>query len=72
MWWQFDIHHVPGKLIPAPDATSRSPHDRDTSYEAEDIYFALDAIRTVQEVDDMEVCVVAAAQSSLPHIQAVT
>ena len=73
MWWQFDIHHVPGKLIPASDATSRSPHDRDTSYEAEDnISVALDAIRTVQEVDDMEVCVVAAARSSLPHMQAVT
>ena len=31
MGWRFNIHHIPGRLIPAPDATSRSPHDRDDS-----------------------------------------
>ena len=76
MWWRFEIHHVPGRLIPAPDATSRSPHDRDSStLEPEDwpsTSAALDAIRIVHDVDDMEMCVIAAARSSLPPMQAVT
>ena len=28
MAWKFEIRHVSGRLIPAPDATSRSSHDR--------------------------------------------
>ena len=78
MRWRFEIHHVPGRLIPASDATSRSPHDRDGSATEPDesewlsISAALDAIRIVHDVDDMETCVVAAARSSLPHMQAVT
>ena len=78
MAWRFEIHHVPGRSIPAPDATSRSPHDRsndDTLLEESDSFersTALAAIRVVHEVDDMETCVVAAARSSLPNMQAVT
>ena len=78
MAWNFEIHHVPGRLIPAPDATSRSPHDRssDEFMIDESDYIsastALAAIRVVHEVDDMEMCVIAAARSSLPNMQSVT
>ena len=78
MAWNFEIHHVPGRLIPAPDATSRSPHDRsiDEFMIDESDYIsastALAAIRVVHEVDDMEMCVVAAARSSLPNMQSLT
>merc|ERR1711911_97504 len=77
MPWRFKIHHVPGKLIPAPDATSRYPQERkdeeDTLAETDvDTSSALAAIRSVHEVDDLETCIVAAARSLLPRIQAVT
>ena len=78
MAWRFEIHYVPGCLIPAPDATSRNPHDRNTDDSSvnepdwPDSSTALAAIRMVHEVDDMEVCIVAAARSSLPEMQAVT
>ena len=77
MPWRFKIHHVPGKLIPAPDATSRYPQERndeeDTLAETDvDTSNSLAAIRSVHEVDDLETCIVAAARSLLPSIQAVT
>jgi len=79
MAWRFEIHHVPGRSIPAPDATSRSPHDRssnetlgDDESDWSNASTALGAIRMVHEVDDMEMCIVAAARSSLPIMQAVT
>ena len=72
MPWRFDIHHVPGKSIPAPDATSRYPHERKDGHHmlAEidvDTSTALAAIRSVHEIDDMETCIVAAARSALPN-----
>ena len=78
MPWRFEIHHVPGRLIPAPDATSRSPHQRGKDEtplvepDCIDASAALAAIRAVHEVDDMETCVISAARSSLPSIRAVT
>ena len=77
MPWRFKIHHVPGKLIPAPDATSRYPQERkddvDSLAETDvDTSSSLAAIRSVREVDDLETCIVAAARSLLPSIQAVT
>ena len=78
MAWQFEIHYVPGRSIPAPDATSRSPDGRTTDdsiideTDWPDASTALSAIQFVHEVDDMEACIVAAARSSLPTIQAVT
>ena len=78
MAWNFEIYHVPGRLIPAPDATSRSPHDRssDEIMIDESDYIsastALAAIRVFHEVDDMEMCVIAATRSSLPNMQLVT
>ena len=79
MAWRFEIHYIPGRLIPASDATSRSPHDRNSSYSEDeesewpDKSTALDAIRMVhEEDDDMEMCIVAAARSSLPSMEAVT
>ena len=78
MAWNFEIHHVPGRLIPAPDAMSRSPHIRSSDETVLDESNCLDAstalagIRVVHEVDDMEICVIAAARSSLPSMQSVT
>ena len=78
MPWRFDIHHVPGNSIPAPDATSRRPHERggdETVFIESDglsVSAALAAIQVVHEVDDMEMCLIAAARSSLPSMQAVT
>ena len=78
MAWNFEIHHVPGRLIPAPDAMSRSPHIRSSDEtvldesNCFDASTALAAIRVVHEVDDMEICVIAAARSSLPSMQSVT
>ena len=78
MPWRFEIHHIPGRLIPASDATSRSPHDRGSTEQVVDesdwpsASLALAAIRMVHEVDNMEIGIVAAARSSLPAMQAVT
>ena len=77
MAWRLEIHHVPGRLIPAPDATSRSPHNRNSIEPTVDkpdwptASTALAAIRMVHDVDDMEVCIIAAARSSLPAMQSV-
>ena len=77
MAWRFEIHHVPGRSIPAPDATSRSPDNRcdpesiDVS-DWPDASIALSAIQSIHEVDDMEACINASARSPLPKMQAVT
>ena len=73
MAWRFDIHHVPGRSIPASDATSRNPDTRvDDEVDFDCASTALAAIRMVQNIDDLEISVVAAARSSLPIIRAVT
>jgi hypothetical protein len=78
MAWQFAIHYVPGRSIPGPDATSRSPDGRTTNdtiideTDWPDASTALAAIQFIDEDDDMEACIVAAARSSLPTMQAVT
>ena len=76
MPWRFEIHHVPGRLIPASDAASRSPSYRDDE-SSEDIAtdfssLALAAIRVVHEVEDIEMGLISAARSSLPIMKAVT
>ena len=65
MAWKFEIHHVPGRSIPAPDATSRHPQERCLEE-------SLSAIRMVCDADEMEMCIVAGARTSLPPMQAVT
>ena len=75
--WQYEIHYVPGRKIPAPDATSRNPLQSsvlDEANESEQISLsaALDAIRVVHDFDEMEACVVASAKSEFPSIPAVT
>ena len=53
MWWNFAIHYVPGNKIPAPDATSRNPHDRDEEDSISNISAALEAIRIEHDLDDL-------------------
>ena len=59
--WRFKILHIPGKMIPASDATSRKPAVR--NYDEDDI-FAL--------FDSMEETIVAAVKSDHDKIHAVT
>ena len=73
MSWRFEIHHVRGRLIPAPDATSRKPHDRSGADQDTDLHVqssALSAIRAIRDVEGMEACVIAAARSAMPAIHA--
>ena len=77
MAWQFQIHYVPGSSIPAPDATSRSPDDRNNKELLDDIDWpdasiALAAIQIIDEGDYMESSIVAAARASFPKLRAVT
>ena len=70
MPWRFNISYVPGKTIPAPDATSRNPAQHaDVNIDSMD---CLAAFRVSSEIDGMEEAVIAAARSTLSRIQAVT
>ena len=65
MGWQFGIHHVPGRLIPAPDATSRNPFNSLEDVDGISMSAVLEAIRTFEEIDSsMEMGVVAAGSKS--------
>ena len=76
MGWQFEIHHVPGRLIPASDATSRNPHNslEDDGYDdGISMSAVLEAIRSFDEIDNsMEIGIVAAAKATLPPFQSIT
>ena len=70
LMWQYRITHVPGKTIPAADATSRYPSSTDQISSAAD---ALSTIRIAANThDDLETLVVAAARSSAESLDAVT
>ena len=73
MPWKFTISYVPGCKIPAPDATSRKPDDRTGEDESASLFIAaLEAIRSIHEVDDLEESVIAAVRSNLDTFEAVT
>ena len=73
MGWRFEIHHVPGRLIPAPDATSRNPFDSLEDVDGISMSAVLNAIRTFEEIDNsMEMGVVAAAKAILPPSSSIT
>ena len=79
MSWRFDLVHVPGTTIPAPDATSRHPNPTGckgqvnviTEDEDEKIDM-FSPLRVHAEPDQIEVGVVAAARLGLRELQAVT
>ena len=69
MGWQFEIHHVPGRLIPAPDATSRNPFNSLEDVDGISMSAVLEAIRSFEEIDSsMEMGVVAAAKAIIKAI----
>ena len=73
MGWQFEIHHVPGRLIPAPDATSRNPFNSLEDVDGISMSAVLEAIRSFEEIDSsMEMGVVAAAKATLPPHSSIT
>ena len=73
MGWQFEIHHVPGRLIPAPDATSRNPFNSLEDVDGISLSAVLEAIRSFEEIDSsMEMGVVAAAKATLPPHSSIT
>ena len=68
LMWRYRIRHVPGKSIPAADATSRYPSTSDS----EEVNI-LSTIRIEADTnDDLEALVVAAARSSADSLDAVT
>ena len=69
MMWKYRLVHVPGRTIPASDATSRYP----TRSAAQAETNTLAAIRIpASEDDSLETAVVAAARASTPRLGAVT
>jgi len=69
--WRFKITHVPGKSIPASDASSQNParsplHDQELS----DQHY--DSIGVCSIVDQLEGEIIATTKTALEQIQAVT
>ncbi|KAK4317363.1 hypothetical protein Pmani_011526 [Petrolisthes manimaculis] len=70
LMWQYQIMHVPGKTIPAADATSRYPSTTDENDEA-NVVNALSTVRIPASTnDDLENLVVATAKqrTTSPHV----
>lgn len=71
LMWRFEIVHVPGKSIPASDATSRNPAHSPDNDEGEWMS-ETDYIGTCADYDSMERDMVATNKSSLENVHAVT
>ena len=69
--WRFKPIHIPGKLIPASDATSRNPAFRFTSNGRDEEKGSKDDEASAI-IDQMEVAIVASVKSNYQRIQAVT
>ena len=79
--WRLEVKHVPGKSIPASDATSRYPSfsdDQDVDLSSDPSLDILAALQTRDEDDDdvafedIQELVVAGVRSALEEVKAVT